>query len=127
MNLPLKQQARLQHLAQAVLSTSAQLQVTDRGVFAQPFTVERASGLGGDAALMACVDAAVVRFACLQGTECDKFVLALLQALQEPCTAVIDSLDRAERLGWIAFVDAWIETRCLSFCTRSSEELCTYS
>lgn len=42
----------------------------------------------------------------LQDTVGDKFVPALLQALEEPIGAVVDNLDRAERLGWITFADA---------------------
>jgi hypothetical protein len=50
-NLPTEQLARLQQLAQAVQSTTLHLQATDRGVFAQPFTAERAAGLDSDVAL----------------------------------------------------------------------------
>ena len=59
------------------------------------------------------LDAFVARFARLQDTVGDKFVPALLQALQEPVGAVIDNLDRAERPGWIVPADGWIEARRL--------------
>lgn len=38
----------------------------------------------------------------LQDTIGDKLIPALLRALGEPQGAVIDNLDRAERLGWLA-------------------------
>ena len=113
MNLPTEQQARLQHLAQAVLSTSAHLQVTDRGVFAQPFTAERAVGLDSDAALAERVDAFVVRFSRLQDLLGDKLLPELLAALGEPPRAIIDNLDHAERLHWIAAADDWMRMRRL--------------
>ena len=113
MNLPTKQQARLQHLAQAVLSTSAHLQVTDRGVFAQPFTAQRAAGLDSDAALAERVDAFVARFSRLQDLLGNKLLPALMAALGEPVRAMVDHLDHAERMGWIANPDDWMRMRRL--------------
>jgi hypothetical protein len=112
-NLPTEQQARLQQLAQAVLSTSAHLQVTDRGVFAQPFTAERAAGLDSDAALAERVDAFVARFSRLQDLLGDKLLPALMAALGEPTRPMIDDLDHAERMGWIANPDDWMRMRRL--------------
>jgi hypothetical protein len=97
-NLPVEQQARLQHLAQAVLGTSAHLQETNRGVFVQPFTAERASGLDGDAALAERVDAFVARFSRLQDLLGDKLLPALMNALGEPARPMVDNLDHAERM-----------------------------
>ena len=113
MNLPPEQQARLQHLAQAVLSTSAHLQATDRGVFAQSFTVERAAGLDSDAALAERVDAFVARFSRLQDLLGDKLLPAIMAALGEPARAMVDQLDHAERMGWIASPDDWMRMRRL--------------
>jgi hypothetical protein len=112
-NLPTEQQARLQHLAQAVLSTSAHLQVTDRGVFAQPFTAERAAGLDSDSALAERVDAFAARFSRLQDLLGDKLLPALMEALGEPTRPMIDNLDHAERMGWIAKPDDWMRMRRL--------------
>ena len=43
----------------------------------------------------------------------DKFLPQLLLALAEKPGAAIDNLDRAERLGWIESVEAWLEIRNL--------------
>jgi hypothetical protein len=43
----------------------------------------------------------------------DKFLPQLLLALAEKPGAAIDNLDRAERLGWIESVEAWLEIRKL--------------
>ena len=113
MNLPTEQLARLQHLAEAVSSTTLHLQATDRGVFAQPFTVARASGLDGDAALAERVDAFVARFSRLQDLLGDKLLPALLVALGEPARLMVDNLDHAERMGWITSPDDWMRVRRL--------------
>ena len=113
MNLPVEQQACLQHLAQAVLSRSAHLQTTDRCLFGRPFSVERAQQLDADAELSKRVDAFVARFRRLQGTLGDRLIPALLTALREPLGAVIDNLHRAERLGWLDSTDEWLSTRKL--------------
>lgn len=113
MNVPTEQQARLQHLAQAVQSTTLHLQATDRGVFAQPFTAERAAGLDSDAALAERVDAFVARFSRLQDLLGDKLLPALMAALGEPTRPMIDNLDQAERMGWIAKPDDWMRMRRL--------------
>ena len=50
---------------------------------------------------------------CLQDNLGDKFLPQLLLALAEKPGAAIDNLDRAERLGWIESVEAWLEIRKL--------------
>ena len=90
MNLPVEQQARLQHLAQAVLSRSTHLQAADRRLFGTPFSVERAQQLDADAELSGRVDAFVARFRRLQGTLGDRLIPELLTALREPLGAVIN-------------------------------------
>ena len=59
------------------------------------------------------VEAFVARFSRLQDTLGDKLLPALLLALGEPVGAVIDNLDRAERLGFVASADDWLATRRL--------------
>ena len=103
----------MQHLAQAVRSTSAHLQVTDQGVFAQPFTAERASGLDADAALAERVGAFVARFSRLQDLLGDKLLPAIMTALGEPARPMVDNLDHAEPMGWIANPDDWLRMRRL--------------
>jgi len=53
------------------------------------------------------VDAFVSRYSRLQDTLGDKFIPALLGALGERPATVMDNLDMAERLGWIASADEW--------------------
>ena len=59
------------------------------------------------------MDAFVARFGRLQDTLGDKLLPQLLHALAEPVGPAIDNLNRAERLGWIASVDTWLEARRL--------------
>lgn len=65
------------------------------------------------AALSERLDAFVARFARLQDSLGDKLLPALLAALAEPVGAAIDNLNRGERLGWIASVEAWRIIRAL--------------
>lgn len=53
------------------------------------------------------------RFRRLQDTLADKFLPTLLDALAEPKASAIDSLDRAEKLGWLESTDDWLELRKL--------------
>ena len=59
------------------------------------------------------MDAFVARFARLQDTLGDKLLPALLEALDEPVGAMIDNLNRAERLLWLDSVEAWRSVRAL--------------
>ena len=59
------------------------------------------------------LDAFVARFARLQDSLGDKLLPALLTALAEPVGAAIDNLNRGERLGWFASVEAWRVIRAL--------------
>ena len=104
---------RLRFLVKIVQRESLHLRATDERIFASPLTPERLQSMDSDPAQAEQMDAFVARFARLQDTLGDKLVPALLQALQEPVGAVIDNLDRAERLGWVISADAWIEARRL--------------
>ena len=104
---------RLRFLVKIVRRESLHLRATDERLFASPLTPERLQSIDTDHAKAEQLDAFVARFARLQDTVGDKFVPTLLQALQEPVGAVIDNLDRAERLGWIVSADGWIEARRL--------------
>ncbi|MHB1283008.1 MAG: hypothetical protein ACYCZI_03925 [Metallibacterium scheffleri] len=112
MNLPGNLE-RLRFLVKIVQRESLHLRATDARLFALPLTPERLQAMDSDPAQAEQLDAFVARFARLQDTVGDKFVPTLLQALQEPVGAVIDNLDRAERLGWIVSADGWIEARRL--------------
>jgi len=53
------------------------------------------------------LEAFTSRFSRLQDTLGDKLIPQLLLALGEPQSAVMDNLDKAERLGWIENADEW--------------------
>lgn len=105
--------ARLAFLLRVVARQAAHLRATDARVFAQPMTVERVLSLGGDIDGSERVEAFVARFSRLQDTLGDKLLPAVLAALGEPLGAVIDNLDRAERLGFIRSADDWLVVRRL--------------
>jgi len=77
------------------------------------FTLEQASRLEEDPDLAERVEAFVGRFGRLQDTVGDKLLPLLLVALGEKLAAVIDNLDRAERLGLIKSADEWLIMRNL--------------
>lgn len=105
--------ARLQMLVRLVEREIARLETTDRRLFAQPFTVERACSLAEDEDLAERVEAFVSRFGRLQDTVGDKLLPAYLAAHGERLATFVDNLDRAERLGLIDDAQAWIDMRKL--------------
>lgn len=104
---------KLRFLAETVLAEASHLQITDDRLFVVPMSAERANSLRTDIDLAERTDAFVARFGRLQDTVADKLLPALLDWQQEPVSAAIDNLNRAERLGWIQSVDRWIEVRRL--------------
>jgi len=104
---------RLRTLVRIVGKELKYLQQTDARLFAQPFTEALADSLESDPVLGERVDAFVGRFGRLQDTLGDKLLPNLLSLLKEPPRAFIDTLDRAERLGWIESADAWVDARQL--------------
>lgn len=113
MKIDQQQTARIQFLARVVRKESQHLSITDQRLFAQAFTPERARQLETEVDLAEQVEAFVGRFSRLQDTLGDKLLPALLTALGEKTAAVIDNLDRAERLGWINSADEWMTIRNL--------------
>lgn len=113
MTLPADLAARLGFLARVVHKERRHLADTDARLFAEPFTRQRATRLDDDPDLAERVEAFVGRFARLQDTLGDKLLPALLMALGETPAAVIDNLDRAERLGWLRSADDWLTARQL--------------
>ncbi len=105
--------ARLLFLAETVRAEAQHLHATDARLFSQPMTSARAAHLRQDIDLSERADAFVARFGRLQDTLADKLLPALLEWLAEPLGAVIDNLNRAERLGWITSVEQWLEVRRL--------------
>lgn len=104
---------RLHRLSGIVERELTHLLTTDRRLFAEPFTVQRARRLAEDIDLAERVEAFVSRFGRLQDTLGDKLLPAFLAAHGEKTATFMDNLDRAERLGLIADAQAWIDTRRL--------------
>jgi len=104
---------RLRQLLNIVERELARLQSTDRRLFQQPFTPERASRLNEDEDLAERVEAFVSRFGRLQDTLGDKVIPSYLAAQGEKAGAFGDNLDRAERLGVIPDAQSWIDMRRL--------------
>ena len=104
---------KLRFLADTVMAEAEHLQTTDGRLFAVAMTPERATTLRTDIDLAERTDAFVARFGRLQDTVADKLLPALLDWLAEPVGPAIDNLNKAERLGWIESVEAWIEVRRL--------------
>ena len=106
--------ARLGQLLETVALEAEYLQATDKLLFAEAFTAERAATLRQDPQLAERLDAFNARFARLQDTAGDKLLPALLVCAGETVGSVLDNLDRAERLGMLAqSSDTWIAARNL--------------
>jgi len=104
---------RLKFLARVVRKECQHLNTTDQRLFGKSFTLEQAARLESDLDLAEQVEAFVGRFGRLQDTVGDKLLPLLLDALGEKTSAVIDNLDRAERLALIKSADEWITIRNL--------------
>lgn len=109
----LKAGPRLQFLARVVRKECQHLATTDQRLFEGLFTTEQAIRLEADHDLAERVEAFVGRFGRLQDTVGDKLLPLLLDALGEKSSAVIDNLDRAERLGLLKSADEWMTIRNL--------------
>ena len=117
MTLEPKIALRLQFLTRVVRKECQHLTTTDQrlfgGLFTIEFTLQQATRLEADHDLAERVEAFVGRFGRLQDTVGDKLLPMLLDALGEKTSAVIDNLDRAERLGLLNSADEWMTIRNL--------------
>lgn len=113
MNIENKTRLRLQFLSRVVAKERDHLLVTDQRLFRQPFDIDRVKQMDADIDLAERVDAFVGRFGRLQDTTGDKLLPMLLTVLGERPAAIIDNLDRAERLGFIDSADEWMSIRSL--------------
>ena len=104
---------RLQFLVRVVRKECQHLATTDRRLFVGLFTIEQVTQLETNHDLAERVEAFVGRFGRLQDTVGDKLLPLLLDALGEKSSAVIDNLDRAERLGLLKSADEWMTIRNL--------------
>lgn len=102
---------KLRFLAETVLLEAKYLAQTDARLFAQPVDSARVTQFATDIDLGERVEAFVGRFGRLQDTLADKLLPSLLAWKAEPVGPAIDNLARAERLGWLASADAWLDAR----------------
>jgi hypothetical protein len=102
---------RLQFLVRVVGKECKHLVTTDNRLFGREFSLQQAARLEEDLDLAERVEAFVGRFGRLQDTLGDKLLPLLLSALGEKPSAVIDNLDRAERLGIVKSADEWMAMR----------------
>jgi hypothetical protein len=107
------QWARLQFLARVTHKECQYLLETDQRLFTGPMTIDLVQKIEMDPLLAERLDAFVSRFGRLQDNLGDKLLPQLLEAMAEPVGAVIENLDRAEKLGWLSSSDTWLEIRKL--------------
>ena len=113
MKLTPSQAARLEFLARVTEKECRHLLDTDGRLFAGPFTEDVARQVEHDPVLAERLDAFVSRFGRLQDTVGDKLLPALLAALAEALGPAMENLDKAEKFGFIASADGWLEMRRL--------------
>ena len=104
-------QERLAFLSRVVGKEIRHLQFSASRVFEQPMDVARASTLASDEAFAERVEAFASRFCRLQDTVGDKLLPVWLKALGERRGAVVDNLDKAEKLGMLESADRWLVIR----------------
>ncbi len=113
MTVSAKLVARLQFLARVINRETTHLRQTDQRLFAARFGIEDARRLADDAELAERVEAFASRFGRLQDTVGDKLLPVWRQALGETPGALVDNLDRAERLGLLVSAEMWLTLRQL--------------
>ena len=85
----------------------------DAKLFAEPMNNTRIRLLPRDDELSVQVDAFVARFGRLQDTLGDKLLPVFLSAMEEKPGAMLENLDRAEKLGLVKSADTWVALRRL--------------
>ena len=113
MNIDSKTTLRINFLSRVVVKERDHLLMTDQRLFQSSFDLNRVKLMDTDIDLSERVDAFVGRFSRLQDTVGDKLLPLLLTILGEQPLAVIDNLDRAEKLGFIDSADEWMSIRNL--------------
>lgn len=113
MTLPDSLKLRLAFLTRVTGKECAHLLETDSSLFSDVVTAQEAQKIALDPLLSERLDAFVARFGRLQDTVGDKLLPALLLALAETPGPAIDNFDKAERFGWLASADDWMEMRRL--------------
>lgn len=106
-------QERLRFLKRVIEKEIGYLDYSLNQISSISFDVENTERLSTDHQLAETVEAFTSRFARLQDTVGDKLLPNWLKALGEQTGAVIDNLDRAEKLGMLTSADSWLEMRQL--------------
>lgn len=104
---------RLSGLLKTAQAELRHLQQTDQRLFGRPFSPEGLVIHLEDIDFSERVDAFVARFGRLQDLLGDKLLPAWLRSMEEGVGAVLENLDRAERLGLIDGADDWLAVRKL--------------
>jgi hypothetical protein len=104
---------RLSGLLKTAQAELMHLQQTDQRLFGSPFSPEDLVLRLREIDFSERVDAFVARFGRLQDLLGDKFLPAWLKAMEEGVGAVLENLDRAEKLGLIEGADDWLAVRKL--------------
>ncbi len=104
---------RIRFLVRVIGRECAHLKITDSRLFEEPFTKVRARALDDNVCEAESVEAFVSRFGRLQDTLGHKLLPVYLQAVGEQTGAMLDNLDRAERLGLVPSADRWFAVRRL--------------
>ena len=104
---------RLSGLLKTAQAELLHLQQTDQRLFGMPFDPDGLVAHLADIDFSERVDAFVARFGRLQDLLGDKLLPAWLKAMEESVGAVLENLDRAERLGLIDGADDWLAVRKL--------------
>ena len=104
---------RLAGLLKTAQAELLHLQQTDARLFSSPFSPEELVLRLQDIDFSERVDAFVARFGRLQDLLGDKFLPAWLRAMEEEAGAVLENLDRAEKLGLLTSADDWLAVRKL--------------
>nr|VFJ62303.1 MAG: hypothetical protein BECKDK2373B_GA0170837_11096 [Candidatus Kentron sp. DK] len=86
---------------------------TNQRLFSAPITASHIRRLPEDDALSERVDAFVTRFGRLQDAIGDKLLPVFLRLMEEIPGAMLENLDRVERLGLVESADDWIAIRKL--------------
>lgn len=85
----------------------------DAQLFAEPLNEAAIRQLPQDDELSVRVDAFVARFGRLQDTLGDKLLPVFLGVMEEKPGAMLENLDRAEKLGLVKSADTWVALRKL--------------
>jgi hypothetical protein len=111
--LPKGDRERLAGLLKTAKAELLHLQQTDVRLFSHPFNSQELISRLQDIDFSERVDAFVARFGRLQDLLGDKFLPAWLKAMEEGAGAVLENLDRAEKLGLLSSADDWLAVRKL--------------